>query len=201
MAEGLPYGRANYPGKANIGERDESFAGRADAIAEKNGWVIDTARLALHEGRGIESGGPVTDNRVYFWPLQYLDRDYVLTEGRCSVQSAGDEAQQMALYYLDGKTLRQLPGSLVSFTANGATSVSLPTEVILRRNQRYYVGASSTSGTGAFIMWRSGDPGVQFPYLTGPVPPREVALFELEKTNPERVPYTVYLSKEASLVL
>ncbi len=200
MAEGLKFGRGTYQGAGKIGERDESFANRAAAIAPQNGWVYDTTR-AEFAGRTTAGGNPDTYDRTYFWPLAITDRDYILTEGRTMAVSAGNESQRVALYVLDGRQLTRLPGSLLSTVASGLVKETLTTPVTIQAGKRYFAAGSITSGTGQFIIWRVGDPALEIPFLDVTVPPPTVDIFQLAKTNPERVPYALYLSKEAALVL
>ncbi len=201
MAEGLKFGRGTYQGAGKIGERDESFANRAAAAAPRDGWYIDTAAHLTNDN--IAGGNPDTNNRTYFWPLPIYDRDYILTQGRTHAASAGVESQRTALYVLAGRELVQVPGTLITTTcaSTGITKVDLALPATIQAGKRYFVGAAITTGTGQFSMVRRDGTAFEIPFLDTAMPPARVELFKLSKTTPVRLPYAVYLSKEAALVL
>lgn len=198
MAGGLKFGRAMYQGAGAIGQRDESFANRAAAVAPVDGWFIDTPHATL------SNAGPTTAGRCHFYMLPILDRDFALETARFSVGSAGTESQSSAIYVYGDRKLTRLAGSLVTSAASatGLASMDLSVTVTLQAGKRYYVASSATAGTGNFYSARQDvGSGRELPYLDVAVPPPTVDLLTLSKERPLHIPYVAYLSKEAALVL
>lgn len=204
MAEGLKYGRAVYKGVGNIGERDESLAGRAAAVAPSDGWTVDPINSVSFQQFGAYA--PNSPTLTHFIPLPIYERDFVLTEARMRIAVGGAVAYRSALYVLNGKEISRLPGSLVDYStlSTGLKQQTLAIPVTLQAGKRYFM-AVGNDGVGtfgqAYQMLLSTFGCVQTPYIASNDFPSRVNIFDLQKRIPTILPYALYLSSEAALVL